>query len=142
MRKTKHSIYLLPGRQTALLFDTPLTKNGRTLEELDVEYATKHLHAIAGSVVSHENLHSFMLKEGEKPVDVMDLVGLAKALGVVHDVAQQCRMVFTDQNRVVLAQVGFWRRQRRHRRTLNDIYATKILQEMRCLITHARRVTR
>lgn len=55
--------------------------------------------------MTHDDLHSFILMEGEHPVDVLDLAGLQKAPGLYHDVTQSCRLVFTNQKRLVFTQV-------------------------------------
>lgn len=80
--------------------------DGSILNELDLECARKHLDAIEGNVTTHEELHGFTLMEGEKPDKVLDLAGLQNAPGLLNDVTQQCRVVFTNKQRLVFTQVG------------------------------------
>ena len=78
---------------------------GSTLEEWDLECARKHLDAVDDNVATHEHLHSFILVEGERPVDVLDLAGLEDAPGLFDVVTQRCRLVFTSNKRLVFTQV-------------------------------------
>lgn len=43
--------------------------------------------------------------KGEEPIQELDLAGLENAPGVFDDVTQRCRVVFTNQNRLVFTQV-------------------------------------
>eukprot|EP00752_Nemacystus_decipiens_P013456 g11918.t1 len=79
---------------------------GSTLQELDLECARKHLEAIKDSVATHEELHGFTLFEDEEAVKVLDLAGLENAPGLLSDVTQQCRVVFTTKRRLVFTQAN------------------------------------
>ena len=76
----------------------------RTLENLDKKCAKKHLDAVSDSVVTHTDLHSFILMEGEEAIDELELAGLDNAPGV-YDEVTQCRLIFTNENRLVFTQV-------------------------------------
>ena len=80
------------------------------LADWDVECALKHLDAVGPSVVSHEDLHEDTLMEGEFAEDVIDLAGVENAPGAFNDVSQRCRLIFTNQKRLVFTQVGGTRR--------------------------------
>lgn len=83
----------------------PQPRRIRTLENWDLECARKHLDAIKDSVVSHDELQSFILMKDERPMDTLDLAGLEDAPGVYNTLTQRCRLVFTNQNRLVFTQV-------------------------------------
>lgn len=70
-----------------------------------MECAEKHLDAIKEQVVSHDDLHGFVLMNGEDVVDIMDLAGVVNAPGLLNDITQRCRVIFTNQNRLIFTQV-------------------------------------
>ena len=45
--------------------------------------------------------------EGEFAEDVIDLAGLENAPGLLNDVTQRCRLIFTNKKRLVFTQVGW-----------------------------------
>lgn len=63
------------------------------------------MDAIEDSVASHEELQSFILMKDESVGLTLDLAGLEQAPGLYNDVTQNCRLVFTDQKRLVFTQV-------------------------------------
>eukprot|EP00903_Cladosiphon_okamuranus_P017475 g16095.t2 len=79
---------------------------GNNLEEWDLECARKHLDAIKDSVTTHEQLHEFTLMEGEEPAMELNLAGLENAPGLFNDVTQQCRVAFTNKNRLIFTQAN------------------------------------
>lgn len=81
------------------------TAKGETLKDLDLECARKHLEAIKDDVATLEELRDFTLMEGEDPVKVLELAGLENAPGLFDNVTQQCRLIFTNQQRLVFTQV-------------------------------------
>ena len=99
----------MPARRYALLrlYAAPVS---RALAQWDEECVVKHLDAVGPSVVSHEDLHEYTLMEGEFAEDVIDLAGVKNAPGAFNDVSQQCRLIFTNQKRLVFTQVGGTRR--------------------------------
>lgn len=73
---------------------------------MDKQCAKRHLEAVKDSVVTHKELHSYLFMKGEHADDVLDLAGLENAPGVYAEVTQSCRLVFTNQKRLVFTQVN------------------------------------
>ncbi|CAM9445430.1 unnamed protein product [Ectocarpus sp. 6 AP-2014] len=76
------------------------------LQDWDVECARKHLDAIKDSVQTLDDLHDSTLMEGEHAVNVLDLAGMEDAPGLYDTVTQQCRVVFTNEKRLVFTQAN------------------------------------
>ncbi|CAM9174696.1 unnamed protein product [Scytosiphon promiscuus] len=74
------------------------------LEKWDLECASNHLDAIKDSVMTHDDLYDFVLMDGEYAKKSLDLAGLEDAPGLYDDVTQRCRVVFTNENRLVFTQ--------------------------------------
>ncbi len=55
--------------------------------------------------MSHDELQSFILMKDEHPMDTLELAGLEDAPGVYNTLTQRCRLVFTNQKRLVFTQV-------------------------------------
>ncbi|CAN0192757.1 unnamed protein product [Scytosiphon promiscuus] len=76
------------------------------LQNWDLECATKHMDAIKDSVLTHDQVHSFVLMKDEHPINELSLAGLQHAPGAFTDLTQRCRLVFTNQKRLVFTQVN------------------------------------
>eukprot|EP00903_Cladosiphon_okamuranus_P017480 g16100.t1 len=79
-----------------------------TLQEWDEECARKHLGAVKHSVATHKDLHDFTLMDDERPVNELELAGVEQppGLGLTGVLTQQCRVVFTNKNRLVFTQAN------------------------------------
>lgn len=78
----------------------------RYLREWDMLCVTRHLGAVANSIATPEELDDFVLMKDETPLHFLRLAGISDAPGLQFDVAQRCRMAFTNKDRLVFTQVG------------------------------------
>lgn len=88
---------------------TPPLRTGNFSSSLrlwDESCLEKHLGAIAGSIATPEELARFVLMKDEEPLNLLRLAGISNAPGLNDDVAQRCRMAFTNKGRLIFTQVG------------------------------------
>lgn len=63
------------------------------------------MEVIKNSVATNDDLHKFVLSEGEHTEFALNLAGVENAPGLFDDVTQRCRVVFTNQKRLIFTQV-------------------------------------
>lgn len=87
---------------------TPPLRIGNFFSSLrgwDESCLEKHLGAIARSIATPEELNDFVLMKDETPLHFLRLAGISDAPGLHDDVAQRCRMTFTNKGRLIYTQV-------------------------------------